>query len=95
MVKGRKVLRINSCHLVKDSIKKFTVSKGSFATFSFTFNEKFRPQTRDSFPSAYVNALFRIFTGIFVNTQDVLVTTLVFLGIRFTASHTLTVERVI
>ena len=46
------------------------------------------------FPSAYVNVLFGIFTGIFANTQDLLVTTLVFLGIRFTAGHALTVERV-
>ena len=76
MVKGRKVLCINSCYLVKDSNKKITVSKGCFATFSFTFNEKFRPQTKDSFPFAYVNVLFRIFTGIFANTQDLLVTTL-------------------
>ena len=64
--------------MVKDSNKKkFTVSRGRFATFSFTFNEKLRPQTKDSFPSAYVKVLFRIFTGIFANTQDLLVTTLV------------------
>ena len=78
-----------------DSNKKITVSKGRFATFSFTFNKKFWPQTKDSFPSAYVNVLFRIFTGIFVNTQELLVATLVFLGICFMVGHALTVGRVI
>ena len=69
--------------------------KGGFATFSFTFNEKLWPQTKDSFLSAYVNVLFRIFAGIFVNTEDLLVTNLVFLGTGFMASHALMVERVI
>ena len=90
MVKGWKVLRINSCYLVKDYNKKNSVSKGRFATFSFTINEKFRPQTKDSFPSTYVSVLFRIFSGIFANTQDLLVTTLVFLGIRLKAGHACT-----
>ena len=50
VVKGRKVLCINSCYLLKDWNKKnHSIERSLNATLSFTFNEKFRPQTKDSF----------------------------------------------
>ena len=80
MVKGRKVLCINSCHLVKDSNKKIQFQKAALLHFHLLLMKSFGHRLKTVF-NPHMNILFRIFTGIFANTQDLLVTTLVFLGI--------------
>ena len=85
MLKERKVLCINTFLPVKDSNKTFhgfeRPLRYIFIHFKLSFCHR-SLKTVLQFPSAYVNVLFRIFLGIFANTQDLLVMTFVFHGIH-------------
>ena len=71
MIKGRKVLCINSCYPEKDSRQKIHGFESWATSLHFHSSQKFQSQTtKKSLPSAYINlhVLFRILLGTFANT---------------------------
>ena len=73
MLKEREVLCINTFLPVKDSNKKIHGFERPLCYIFIHFKLSFghRPlKTVFQIPSVYVNVLFRIFLGIFANTQD-------------------------